>query len=311
MPKRKSSAQLHHPRHWPMWVGVGLLWVLVKALPWRWLVRLGEGVGAALYPLARVRRRIAETNIRLCFPELDAPAQRRLVKDHFRAMGAALFETPFGWWASEKQLAPLGHIEGLEHLRKAQAQGKGVLLLSAHFTSLEICGRLMLRHQALSAMYRPNQNPVVEYFFRRNREKHCTRAIRRDQAKDVIRTLRQGEVVWYAPDQAFKTRASVVVPFFGHPAATNPATSRLAKITGAPVVPFFGYRLPGSQGYRLVIHPPLEDFPGDTPEADATRINQVIESAIREAPEQYFWTHRRFKYKKRWGIPDPYRAPSR
>ncbi|WP_255705452.1 MULTISPECIES: LpxL/LpxP family Kdo(2)-lipid IV(A) lauroyl/palmitoleoyl acyltransferase [unclassified Ectothiorhodospira] len=298
---------LYHPHHWPMWVGVALLWALVRLLPWRWLVRLGEGVGRLLHPLARERRRIAETNIRLCFPELDEKARQRLVKDHFRAMGAALFETPFGWWATDEQLASLEHVEGLEHLQEALAQGKGVLLLSAHFTSLEICGRLILRHQPLAAMYRANQNPVVEYFFRRNRERHCTRAIRRDQAKEVIRTLRQGEVVWYAPDQAFKTRASVIVPFFGQLAATNPATSRLAKITGAPVVPFFGYRLPGNQGYRVVIHPPLKDFPGESPEADATRINQVIEEAIRTAPEQYFWTHRRFKYKKCWGIPDPYR----
>ncbi|WP_090250692.1 LpxL/LpxP family Kdo(2)-lipid IV(A) lauroyl/palmitoleoyl acyltransferase [Ectothiorhodospira marina] len=308
MPKRKPSSSLYHPHHWPMWVGVALLWALVRLLPWRWLVRLGEGVGRLLHPLARERRRIAETNIRLCFPELDEKARQRLVKDHFRAMGAALFETPFGWWATDEQLASLEHVEGLEHLQEALAQGKGVLLLSAHFTSLEICGRLILRHQPLAAMYRANQNPVVEYFFRRNRERHCTRAIRRDQAKEVIRTLRQGEVVWYAPDQAFKTRASVMVPFFGQLAATNPATSRLARITGAPVMPFFGYRLPGNQGYRLVIHPPLEDFPGETPEADATRINQVIEQAIREAPEQYFWTHRRFKYKKCWGLPDPYRS---
>ncbi|WP_026289851.1 LpxL/LpxP family Kdo(2)-lipid IV(A) lauroyl/palmitoleoyl acyltransferase [Thioalkalivibrio sulfidiphilus] len=306
MSKTSPPQSLWHPRHWPMWLGVGLLWA-ASHMPWRWQIRLGEALGSLAWHLARSRRHVAQVNVDLCFPSLEPAARRELVREHFRAMGAALFETPFGWWADDRRLQPLAHIEGLEHLKTALEGGKGVLLLSAHFTTLEIAGRLLVPHQPFAAMYRPHENPVIEYCFRRNREHHCQRAIRRDKAKDVIRALRDNLVVWYAPDQAYKAKNSTIVPFFGVPAATNNATARLAKISGAPVVPFFGYRLPGSQGYRLVIGAPLEHFPIDDAESDAQRINEVVEKAVMEAPAQYFWTHRRFKYKRNWGIPDPYR----
>jgi Kdo2-lipid IVA lauroyltransferase/acyltransferase len=307
MAQEKSAPPLWHPRYWPTWLGVAVLWAATH-LPWRWQIRLGEALGDLAYHLARDRRHVAQVNLDLCFPDLDPAARRQVVREHFRAMGAALFETPFGWWASDRRLQPLAHIEGLEHLKAALDRGKGVLLLSAHFTTLEITGRLLVPHQPFAAMYRPHQHPVVEYCFRRNRERHCLRAIRRDKVKDVVRSLRENLVVWYAPDQAYKGRNSAIVPFFGIPAATNIATARLAKVSGAPVVPFFGYRLPDGTGYRLVIGEPLEGFPVDDPEADARRINEVIEQAVVAAPAQYFWTHRRFKYKRSWGIPDPYRS---
>ncbi len=309
MAKEKPAPNLGHPRHWPMWLGVGMLWMATR-LPWRWQIRMGELFGDVAWLLARQRRHVAQVNIDLCFPDRDAAERRRLVREHFRAMGAALFETPFGWWADDSRLQPLVGIEGLEHLKTALDRGKGALLLSAHFTTLEITGRLLVPHQPFAAMYRPHENPVLEYCFRRNRERHCLRAVRRDKVKDVVRALRDNMVVWYAPDQAYKARNSTIVPFFGVPAATNNATARLARVSGAPVVPFFGYRLADRSGYRLVIGEPLEGFPADDPEADARRINAVIEQAVLQAPAQYFWTHRRFKYKRRWGIPDPYAKES-
>ena len=280
MAKEKPAPNLGHPRHWPMWLGVGMLWMATR-LPWRWQIRMGELFGDVAWLLARQRRHVAQVNIDLCFPDRDAAERRRLVREHFRAMGAALFETPFGWWADDGRLQPLVGIEGLEHLKTALDRGKGALLLSAHFTTLEITGRLLVPHQPFAAMYRPHENPVLEYCFRRNRERHCLRAVRRDKVKDVVRALRDNMVVWYAPDQAYKARNSTIVPFFG-------------------------YRLADRSGYRLVIGEPLEGFPVDDPEADAKRINTVIEQAVLQAPAQYFWTHRRFKYKRRWGIPDPY-----
>ncbi|MCG5513386.1 LpxL/LpxP family Kdo(2)-lipid IV(A) lauroyl/palmitoleoyl acyltransferase [Ectothiorhodospira shaposhnikovii] len=306
MARKQSPSRLYHPVHWPMWLGVALFRTLVRVLPWHWQIRTGETLGALLYPLARRRRRIAEVNVGLCFPDLDPATQKALVKAHFRAMGAGIFETPLSWWGSDRALEGLARIEGLEHLQRTLAKGKGALLLSAHFTTLELAGRLLCAHQDFAVMYRPHENPVMEHCFRQNRQTHYLRAIRRDQARDAIRVLKQGQALWYAPDQAFKNGNAVIVPFFGVPAATNPATARLAKISGAPVIPFFGYRLPGRQGYRLVIGEPLEDFPGEDPAQDARRINAVIEAAIRVAPEQYFWTHRRFKYKRGWGLPKYY-----
>jgi KDO2-lipid IV(A) lauroyltransferase len=153
-------------------------------------------------------------------------------------------------------------------------------------------------------MYRPHENPVIEEAFQRNREKRFSAAIPRGDMRQVIKTLKQNQAVWYAPDQSYSDPNSALVPFFDVPASTNLGTSRLAKVSGAPVLPFFGFRLPGSRGYRLVIHPPLDEFPGDDLAADAARINAIIEAAVREAPEQYFWVHRRFK--NRPGLADPY-----
>jgi KDO2-lipid IV(A) lauroyltransferase len=153
-------------------------------------------------------------------------------------------------------------------------------------------------------MYRRHENPVIEQAFSKNRQHRFTAAIPRDDIRLMVRTLRNNHAVWYAPDQSFRGTNSALVPFFGIPAATNTGTSRLAKVARAPVLLFVGYRLPGKAGYRLVIQPPLADFPTDDPPADAARINGLIEQAIRQAPEQYLWIHRRFK--KREGLADPY-----
>jgi KDO2-lipid IV(A) lauroyltransferase len=153
-------------------------------------------------------------------------------------------------------------------------------------------------------MYRPHENPVVEWAFSRNRRERFEAAIARNDIRQVVRTLRRNLPVWYAPDQSFKGRNATLAPFFGEPAGTNTATSRLAKISGADVILFSGYRKPDDSGYRLVVHPPLTDFPTQDIQQDATRINGLIEQAIAYAPEQYLWIHRRFK--KRKVIPDPY-----
>ncbi len=143
-------------------------------------------------------------------------------------------------------------------------------------------------------MYRPNENPVLEHQIRGNREARFGEPIKRDDIRGVIRALRCGEGVWYASDQNYGHQHSVFAPFFGIPAATNTATSRIARSTGAAVVPFFTLRLPDGR-YLQIIEPALTDFPSDDPARDAERINHLIEDWVRQAPEQYFWMHRRFK----------------
>ena len=296
MSESTPPQELYHPKTWPTWLAVGMLWVFIRAVPWRAQIRLGELIGSLLYRFAKERRHIALTNLRLCFPEQSEQEREQLAKAHFKAMSAALFETLLAWWAPQKQLEPLIHISGIEHLKAAQKKGRGVLLLSAHFSALELTGRMLASQQEFAVLYRRHSQPLTEYFFRENRKKRFSNAIRKELVRDVIRTLKEGSVVWYAPDQVEYSSQSVIVPFFGIPAATSTATARFAKITGASVVPFFGYRLPGNQGYQLEILPALENFPSDDAEADTTRINRVIEEAVRKKPEQYFWTHRRFRY---------------
>lgn len=282
------------PRYWGTWIALGLLRLLIIP-PYAWQVRIGAALGRALYWAGKRRRRITETNISRCFPDLNVGAQKALVKRTFRAAGIAVPETALAWWGKDGDLAPLLEIEGLEHLRKALERGKGVLLLGAHFTSLEISGRLLSLHQPCHAMYRKHNNPLFEAVIKQSRETHLEGLIERHDMRRMIRLLRDGQVVWYAPDQDFGTHSSVFAPFFGIQTSTLVMTSKLAKVSGAPVLPFFSQHTEDNRGYRLIIRPPLEDFPSGDDVADAARVNAIIEEQVRKAPEQYLWLHRRFK----------------
>ena len=290
------------PRYWGVWCALALL-RFAAAMPFALQLWIGRAIGAVGYRLLPKRRRIARVNLALCFPELDDEARKSLLRAHFAALGIGLVEGAMCWWGDARRLEALVDTHGLEHLEAARRDGIPVILLSAHFTTLEIGGRLLGLSTPFHLMYRPTRNPLIEEVIRRNRERHFERAIPRDSVKDMLGSLRAGHPVWYAPDQAYRGRNSAPVPFFGHPVPTNTATSRLARVSGARVIPFFVYRLPGTAGYRLELEPPLDGFPTDDAFADTLRINQLLERQIRVAPEQYLWIHRRFK-----GPNDPYQA---
>lgn len=290
----QPSTSLLHPRYWPTWFALGLL-RLFEPLPYGLLLWLGRRIGdlMLLLPLSFVR--IARRNLELCFPDLSADERQRILRGHFRSVGIGLFETAMSWWSPDERIRKLTRLEGQEHLEAALAAGKGALLLSAHFTTLEIGARSLCVRRETNIMYRPTSNPVLENFLSRNRSLHAKRAIPRDDIRKLISALKANEPVWYAPDQSYRKKGAEMVPFFGIPAATNTATSRLARMTGAAVLPYFAERLPGSQGYRMTIHPMLEGFPSDDAVADAERFNRLIEAHVRSVPEQYLWIHRRFK----------------
>ena len=292
--KPATTLALLHPRYWPTWIALGLLRIL-EPLPYRVLYALGCMLGALVYRLPGSFRRIATRNIELCFPNLTQEERTRLLRAHFRSLGIGLFETAISWWSSNKRVLRLSRLEGQEHLQAALALGKGAILLSAHFTTLEIGACVLCATVPANIMYRPTSNLVLERFLMRNRTRKSKRAIRRDDIRTVVTALKANEPVWYAPDQSYRKKGAQMVPLFGIPAATNTATSRLAKMTGAAVLPYFQERLPHGAGYRMVIHPMLENFPTDDSIADATRFNHLIEAQIRRVPEQYLWIHRRFK----------------
>lgn len=297
MSPSKPVNSLQHPRHWPLWGAFGLLRAgTLFPLP---LQRgLGRLFGLVFLLLGRRRARIARINIDLCFPELSEAERTTLIRRHFEAFGIGLFELGLCWWGSDRRLRRLVTVHGMEHLRNALERGKGVILLSAHFTTLEIGGRFLALQAGsdmpFNALYRPSEHPVMEHLVRGNRERVFGTPIPREDIRSMLRALRKGEAVWYASDQNFGHKGSVFASFFGTPAATNTATTRLASMTGAAVVPFFTRRLPSGR-YEQVIGPILDDFPGPSPKHDAERINRIIEDWVRQAPEQYFWTHRRFK----------------
>jgi KDO2-lipid IV(A) lauroyltransferase len=306
----QPSTRLHHPRYWPTWLALGVL-RLFEPLPYGLLLWLGRRLGDLLLLLPLNFVRIAQRNLELCLPEKSPAERAAILRAHFRSVGIGLFETAISWWSPDSRIVKLTNLEGEEHLQAALARGRGAILLSAHFTTLEIGARALCARVAASIMYRPTSNLVLENFLMRNRGRRARRAIPRDDIRTLISALKNNEPVWYAPDQSYRKKGAEMVPLFGIPAATNTATSRLARMTGAAVLPYFPERLPGSRGYRMIIQPALANFPSDSPAADAQHFNELIEEQVRVVPEQYLWIHRRFKgltpdypdyYAKRAGV---------
>ncbi len=286
--------RLLSPRYWPTWVGLGVL-RLLSLLPFRLKLAVGAMLGALLRHLPLRYVRIARRNIELCLPELDPAARNRLLDRHFVSLGIALLEMATAWWCPTPRLLKISRLEGLEHLREALARGRGAILLTAHFTPLEIGGRILAAATPVNIIYRPSKNEALSYVLGRGRSRNGGHAIPRDDIRAMITALKNNECVWYAPDQSYRKKGAQMVPLFGIPAATNTATSRIVRMTGCAVLPFFVERLPGTAGYRAVIQPALADFPSDCPRADAERFHHFIEAQVRAAPDQYLWIHRRFK----------------
>ncbi len=289
-----QTLRLMQPRYWPTWLMLVVM-RLISLLPLAVLRGLARVFGDLIARLPLRFVHIARRNLELCMPELPTAKRRHILHGHFRSLVMGVFETAVSWWASDRRILKVTTVEGEEHLRAALERGRGAILLSAHFTTLEIGACAVCTRLPLNIMYRPTRNPVLEHFLNRMRARRTKRAIARDDIRTLIGALHDNEPVWYAPDKSYRKKGAQMVPFFGVPAATNTATSRLARMTGAAVLPFFQERLPGSRGYRCVIYPMLENFPSEDPVADAERFNKLIEQQIRRAPEQYLWIHRRFK----------------
>lgn len=268
---------------------------LVILLPYRWQMRIGRLIGRLARHLARQRRHIADVNLALCFPEKTPLQRNALLKAHFESLGCGIVETALCWWGREKPLRDITRLVGLQHLAAARAQGRGVILLSAHFTTLELGGRLLALHTPFHVLYRQHKNPLFESVMRTSRERRFDKAIARDDMRGLLASLKAGMPVWYAPDQNHGGNQSVFAPFFGVQASTLATLSRIAEISGAAIVPFYPSRLPDDSGYLLTLCPALEAFPSTDNVQDATRLNALLESVIREMPEQYLWVHRRFK----------------
>ncbi len=302
MSQAGEHPRLWLPQHWPMWAVVAFLWLADK-LPWPEKRRLARGLGWIVFHVVRIRRRVVFTNLRLCFPEKSPAELQALARGHYDSLTLGLFEVCAGWWAPPADLPP-HRIRGLEHLHAALARGRGALLLTAHFTTLEIGGRFMSDAHLMGGLYRDPNNPVVAHLMRRQRARHMSPAVHFDDLRALVRGLRGNAPIWYAPDQGKRTKSSEILPFFGVPAITNTATSKIAGMTGCAVVPFFAKR-EADYSYTLTILPALENFPTKDAAADAARINRLIEEHVRLAPEQYFWVHKRFKARGE-GYPEVY-----
>jgi Kdo2-lipid IVA lauroyltransferase/acyltransferase len=294
MEKPRFHISLLHPRHWLMWSGITLWW-LISQLPYPWLRALARLLAPVLKLAGKSRRRIVQRNLELCFPQLTDVERSQLLEDNFFSTSMALFEIGMAWFWPQWRLRRLFTIEGLEHLQTNEDEG--VILMAMHFTTLDIGGAFVNMSASIDAMYRPHKNPVFDYVQRKGRERHnpATVVIPRDDVRSMIRALKRGRTIWYAPDQDYGPKQSVFAPFFGVEAATVTATAKFARLGKARVVPFVQTRLPGNKGYKVTIYPALQDYPQGDERDDAQRINSFIEERINEQPGQYLWAHRRFK----------------
>ena len=283
-----------NPSALPIWLLVGIAWCVVR-LPLPVLMRVGVCIGWLGHGLAKRRVHITDVNLRLCFPELAEHERHALRKRVFRSTGIALIETAMAWLAPVKQLRARAHIHGLELIAEAQAAGHGVLLLGAHFSTLDIAGALLAEQLNLDVMYRYNKNPAIEALMRRGRARLYGGVLERGDVRTALRRLRDGHVLWYAVDQDFGRKHSVFAPFFGVPAASLTAAARFAKAGNARVLFFSHFRGESPWRWELHIQALPAAFPSGDAVHDASLVNAMIESQIRIAPEQYLWLHRRFK----------------
>ena len=264
-------------------------------LPHRAGLAVGRIFGRIAHLLAGERRAIVRRNIELCFPELSGDERDALARRHFDALGMSIIEMGLGRWASDAKMLELSIVENLEYVVDQKNRGRGVILLGAHFTTTEVSGRaIRLAGAPFDAVYRRNRSEFITEFLRTGRERSADATIEKRDIRSMVRKLRAGGTVWYAPDQSYKRKGAEVVPFFGVPTMHMTATSTLARLGNAVVVPFFPRRMPDGH-YLLKFLPPLDDFPSDDPVEDVMRYVRLLEEHIRECPEQYFWIHRKFK----------------
>ena len=258
---------------------------------------LGRGLGAIGWHVVASRRRVALRNLELCFPAMDAAARERLARQHFRWLGRSLLERGLLWYASPARLKRLIRVEG--DVGFAERSDKPVMWLAPHFMGLDVAGASVLLFQKRKgiSIYQRQSDPVLDRALRRGRLRLGNAEIfSRDEAgKALMRAIRKGDGFFNLPDMDFGLRDAAFVPFFGVPAATLLAPSRLAKALDMVVQPVVAEILPGGQGYVVRYGEPWTDFPTDDPVADSARMNRWIESEIRRDPAQYLWVHRRFK----------------
>lgn len=282
-------------------LGAHLLLALVWLLHWLPLPLLawfGRGFGHALHLTLVSRRRVARRNLALCFPELSTRQQHALVREHFALLGRSVLERGVLWHASPARLKRLIHVEGEVGFAQFHPHTP-VMWLGPHFLAIEVAGMATQLYQQRAAfdVYAEQSNAVMDAALLRGRNRFGTAEFlsRKQGARAIVRAIRRGLVFFNSPDMDFGLRDAAFVPFFGLPAATLLAPSRLARSLNMTVQPVVGDMLPGGRGYRVRFLPPWTDWPSSDPVADAARMNAFIEQQVRLHPAQYFWVHKRFK----------------
>lgn len=300
------NKRFYLPQYWGIWLGLGLL-RLFAFIPYRWKFPIGKNLGKILYILAPKRKRLVKANLELCFPEKSNEERLKLTKSHFESLGISLMEMALVWWGDHKTNhehafeRSIVQFIGEDNLKQAQAKGKGVLILAPHFTTLELTGLFVSFLTNYHAVYRPHDNLFMDYIIAKGRSIQFNNGdkvqpVSNKNTRLMLKTLKSGKSMTFLPDQKYRAKGHVQVPFFGHSAPSNPATSKLSKLTGCAVVPTFTRRLENNQ-YEVEFLPALENFPSGDDYADTLRLHELYEAEIRRNPSQYLWVHNRWNLK--------------
>jgi KDO2-lipid IV(A) lauroyltransferase len=295
------------PKYWPTWIGVFILYTISWS-PYRFQLFLGKMIGRLLYKIGSSRKKVALRNLELCFPKMLDAERQIMLKRNFENTGIALLETGMGWWWPNWRVKRHTKIIGLEHIEAAQKEGKGILLLTMHYLSVEINCRGIGSGHPMVVFYRPHNNQLMEYFQFRGRGRSNKYMLGKRDVKGLLRALKEGEACIYLPDQDYGRSRSVFVPFFAVPdAASTTGTLIFARQKNCQTHMLIPTRNDDGSGYTLEIKPMLENFPTGDDTADVLRINQELEKAIMVKPEQYMWLHRRFKTRPNEDDPSLYK----
>lgn len=299
------NRSLLHPKYWLTWLGIGLLWLLVL-LPYPLIYRLGCVMGRMAMHVMKDRVRIAQRNLLLCFPHKSDAERQELVVKNFESVGMGLMETGMAWFWPDWRVARWFDVSGVEAVKQLLAEKRGILLIGVHFLTLELGARIFGMQTPGIGVYRPNDNPLIDWLQTWGRVRSNKAMLDRKDFKGMVKALKSGEIVWYAPDHDYGPRSSVFVPFFAvEQAATTSGTWMLARMSKACIVPFVPRRKPNGTGYELLVLEPELDIPLGSAEDTASWMNKVVEKCILLAPDQYMWLHRRFKTRPE-GVPSRY-----
>lgn len=296
------AEQLKKPEDYPSWWDIRywpirLIFALLRfsvVLPLPVLYFLGDCVGFGMRIVLRKRVKIAKRNLELCFPDKSSEDIRKILKSNFSSMGRAIFETGMAWYWSDERIRKhmIVSDETVANIKAWASQGQ--VVLTCHMLDLEMHARLYGMIHPGVGVYKPNSNPVVEYEQTKGRTRANKYMVSHKNLKGIIKALRDGNPIWYAADQDYRTKSRVFVPFFAVPdCPTVTAPSVLGRLKNVVSIPSYAIRMPGGK-YKLVVEPKLENFPTGDEVKDAKIFNEFIERAILEAPDQYMWVHRRF-----------------
>ncbi len=294
MRKKPSQLKPYAPQYWPLWLGIGIFWLLCQ-LPYRWQLKLGAMIGRVMYRFSKKAKHVATVNLALCFPEKSATARDAILRKSFESLGIGFFELGLACFASKTKLLSLLHYHGQENIDAVIANQQGGIVLGAHFTTLQIVGRMMAFHYDFAILYREHKKPFINYLLEKFAYRCYHNKIKREDTRTMLRTVKKQQGLWFTPDVDVGGKSSIFVPFFGVPAATTVAPAVFAKLGPTVILPISFYRRDDGTGYDVYFDKPLENFPTDAGEKDMTRINAITEAAIRKKPEQYLWQYMRFK----------------